>query len=340
MSFLFENNAVSTLLSNFNIGESTITVQAGQGARFPDPQSGDRFLVTLQDASNNIEICECTARVGDALTVTRAQEGTVERNWLAGDVVEARLTAQILSTYRQGVGDEVQSTAVSRAVGIADVHDIIEVTAAATITLADAATLKKGFQITIRNSSATSQVTIARATGTDTIDGVQSNFILGAGHSVYISTNALVDGFLTSFNTQNRMWPVGSIYQSAVADNPQDTLGFGTWTQIEGRFLVGVGDNGDGKAYLPGETGGQKNAIIPNHTHPLNDPGHGHNLRGGGNDDDGGARPPGGNNDSRMPNAILNSTTGITMSNPTNGESVTNKNLPPYLAVYVWRRDS
>lgn len=56
----------------------------------------------------------------------------------------------------------------------------------------------------------------------------------------------------------DRLWPVGSIYLSAVSTNPADLLGIGTWVAVgAGRVLVGVDPNDtDFNAVL--KTGGAK----------------------------------------------------------------------------------
>lgn len=51
-------------------------------------------------------------------------------------------------------------------------------------------------------------------------------------------------------------WPVGSVFISVVTTNPSTLLGFGTWTQIAaGRMLIGV-DTGTAAYDTPEETGG------------------------------------------------------------------------------------
>jgi hypothetical protein len=94
-ALLTKNNAYSTVATwSIGTGTGTFTVGGGEGARFPSISGGDWFYVTLQDASNNIEIIQITARSTDTLTAgARAQEGTSARTWIAGDVVELRLTA-------------------------------------------------------------------------------------------------------------------------------------------------------------------------------------------------------------------------------------------------------
>lgn len=46
---------------------------------------------------------------------------------------------------------------------------------------------------------------------------------------------------LNANETLSRLWPIGSIFISAVSTNPADLFGFGTWTAFgAGRVLVGV----------------------------------------------------------------------------------------------------
>lgn len=338
MAFLFENNAVSTLAAGIGTGDTSLSVQGGDGTLFPSPSGGDSFRATLVDSSNNIEIVDVTARVGDAMTITRAQEGTSAKAYLAGDAFELRLTKEVLATYRQGNGSGVFAVGINTSLGLADRHQIYEATSPIQFSLADANTMGKGYQVTIKNNS-TGVVTITRGNAADTIDGVLADMSLAAGDAVYFSVNQATNGYVSMFDALEKIYPIGSVYMNATdATNPGTLLGFGVWVSIPGRFLVGVGDNGDGKAYTSLESGGLKDQIIPEHNHSITDSGHIHGIRGGGNDDDGGPRPPGGNNNSGTLEGTQNATTGITIDNE--GEDATDKNLPPYLAVYLWRRVS
>lgn len=99
---------------------------------------------------------------------------------------------------------------------------------------------------------------------------------------------------------------------------------------FDNRFAVGAGD-----LYSVGATGGSKDAVLVSHTHTatVTDPGHDHDIGSG-------------YNTSSVDNQFINAqnyngekssrsaTTGITVANSTEGESGTNKNLPPYLGIY------
>ena len=84
---------------------------------------------------------------------------------------------------------------------------------------------------------------------------------------------------------------------------------------LRDRFIVGSGN-----LYSNGDTGGQADAIIPDHTHPTTFDGNKY-FPGAGTTNIGYGGAGG------YPADVFS------MSNPTNGESVTNKNLPPYYAL-------
>lgn len=93
-TFLFANNASSTLAGPISNAATELNLASGTGALFPDPSPGQQFSLTLNDASTGLltEIVYCTARVGDTCTVVRGQEGTVAQNWLAGDIAANLVT--------------------------------------------------------------------------------------------------------------------------------------------------------------------------------------------------------------------------------------------------------
>jgi len=94
----FTNNASATLASAITTSSTVISVTAGQGAFFPTLAGADYFFATLSDSSNNLEVVKCTARSGDSLTVTRAQDGTTARAYAAGDRIELRINAAAIDS--------------------------------------------------------------------------------------------------------------------------------------------------------------------------------------------------------------------------------------------------
>jgi hypothetical protein len=95
------NNGYSTLAGAIGTSDTSISVQSGHGDRFPAAGSGDIFHITLQDASNNIEIVRVTSRTlgSDTMTIVRAQEATTAKSWAIGDIVEHRLTAEAIREF-------------------------------------------------------------------------------------------------------------------------------------------------------------------------------------------------------------------------------------------------
>lgn len=94
MAELFSNNAVSTLTGSLSAVATSLTVQAGHGARFPNPTASDFFrMVLVRKSDGAIEIVFCTVRSGDIFTITRAQESTTALAFVASDIVELRPTA-------------------------------------------------------------------------------------------------------------------------------------------------------------------------------------------------------------------------------------------------------
>ena len=116
--------------------------------------------------------------------------------------------------------------------------------------------------------------------------------------------------------------PVGSIYQSTDATSPADLFG-GTWEQIKDVFLLAAGDS-----HAAGSTGGEEEHILTaaemaNHTH-------GYDYTG--------------QSITEGVNAIRLYKAASTQYNAYTGKATSNcggqahNNMPPYLAVYTWRR--
>lgn len=102
MAVLLVNNAVSKLAASVAADALVLSVSAGDGGKFPAPTGGDWFPLTLVRADGVREITRCTGRVGDVLTVVRAQEGTAAVPLASGDRVEVRLTAGALNVLFGG----------------------------------------------------------------------------------------------------------------------------------------------------------------------------------------------------------------------------------------------
>jgi len=98
------NNAYGTLSASITTSGTTITLDSGQGARFPTLGAGDYFYGTLVDTSNNIEVVKVTARSTDSMTVVRGQDNTTATAFAIGDRFELRPTAALF----ESIIDEVE----------------------------------------------------------------------------------------------------------------------------------------------------------------------------------------------------------------------------------------
>lgn len=99
MSELFTNNATSTLAAGITAVATSVTVQTGDGAKYPNPTTPDFFRVVFyKKSTGELEICTCAARSGDILTITRAQESTTALALDAGDLIELRPTAAFFNS--------------------------------------------------------------------------------------------------------------------------------------------------------------------------------------------------------------------------------------------------
>lgn len=103
MKLLANNFGSTTLAGPISNTATSLSVQSGAGALFPNPGAGQYFVVVLNDAATGLvyEVLWCTARSGDTLTVIRAQENTSAQSWLAGDKVLGLMTAGQLETMAQ-----------------------------------------------------------------------------------------------------------------------------------------------------------------------------------------------------------------------------------------------
>lgn len=132
----------------------------------------------------------------------------------------------------------------------------------------------------------------------------------------------------TTKSLLNAIYPVGAIYMSVNSTNPGTLFG-GTWEQIKDTFLLSAGDT-----YAAGTTGGEA-------THKLTVsemPNHGHGIRfknawtatgtGTGNWLNNAAYFYGDNTQYRDIEGMVN----------WEGGGGAHNNMPPYLAVYVWKR--
>lgn len=116
--------------------------------------------------------------------------------------------------------------------------------------------------------------------------------------------------------------PVGSIYQSTDSTSPAELFG-GTWEQVKDVFLLAAGDS-----HAAGSTGGEEThtltkAEIPNHAHTLKYTGQSVTE---------------GVNAIRLYQAASNQYNAYSGGQSSDCGDQAHNNMPPYLAVYTWRR--
>jgi hypothetical protein len=153
---LFTNNAGSTFANPVDMTATTVTLVGGGGALFPQPTGSDYFMVTFITVNGTqLEICKCTARAGDTLTVIRAQEGTGAQNFQIGDQCQLRITAQTMNTVVAAVGsDHVKDIVAGTG---------ISATGTGTVTIANTGVLSLASGTGINVSGSTGNVTVSLA---------------------------------------------------------------------------------------------------------------------------------------------------------------------------------
>jgi hypothetical protein len=104
---LFTNNAACLLGEDLDAGETSLQLESGKGDLFPDPGVGEIFIFTIEDLVQGVrEICYCSERSGDVLTIERGKEGTSARDWTQSNtvIVQHRVTAGTLEYLAAGAG--------------------------------------------------------------------------------------------------------------------------------------------------------------------------------------------------------------------------------------------
>jgi len=160
--------------------------------------------------------------VGNATTAVNQSGGTVSATTIGGTTITA-------SSQFNGPGTGLTGTASSLNIG------------------GNAATATSATSATTATTAATVSTTVA--------SGAVGTTQASSDSSTKIATTAFVQAVVQA------LYPIGSIYSSTSATNPQATFGFGTWiAYAAGRVLVGAGGAFSG-------TGGSADAVIVSHSH-------------------------------------------------------------------------
>ena len=112
----FAISRVATAPSPADSG-TTLVVETGDGALFPDPSSSGAYNVVIypngeQPTSTNAEIVRVTARTSDTMTIDREEEGTSARTVAEGDIVMLAITAKMVSDLSTAVTGVVTETGI------------------------------------------------------------------------------------------------------------------------------------------------------------------------------------------------------------------------------------
>ena len=170
---------------------------------------------------------------------------------------------------------------------------------------------------------------------------------------VYVSTD--MDFWVHGSEIRDLIYPVGSIYMSVNNVSPAVFFG-GTWEQIQDTFLLAAGTT-----YTAGDTGGSAThthttashtltvAEMPQHYHSYLDywgttSGSANRSAVAVNGDSQGLSGSNANSRSRTTGVIASASSRTERSGTdigqahSHGDTGSSSNLPPYLAVYVWKR--
>lgn len=128
----------------------------------------------------------------------------------------------------------------------------------------------------------------------------------------------------------NLVYPVGSIYMSTNNVSPASFLG-GTWARIQNRFLLAAGGS-----YPAGSTGGEATHKITQNELPSH---HHAGLYWGGDSTNGTPiNLNGGTGNVYLAPSWTGGGSGSPIYTGSTGGGAAHNNMPPYLAVYMWKR--
>ena len=150
------------------------------------------------------------------------------------------------------------------------------------------------------------------------------------GNSYTIDATTLNGRPASDYLLKSEVYPVGSIYISLNSTNPSSIFG-GTWEQIQVRFLLGVSSS-----HPVNQTGGEESHTLtvnemPSHTHSLVKDSRLDTVFHINNASFGGASSMSGNGGDWLrwnPGESYSYT----------GGNQSHNNMPPYIAVYIWKR--
>lgn len=189
-----------------------------------------------------------------------------------------------------------------------------------------------------------SKVFRGKVTGLEgSVDGLESGLNTAQGNittlgEAFAQMNNLIAQLnevkLGKSEVLNAVYPVGAIYLSVNSASPQELFG-GTWERLKDRFLLGAGDT-----YAAGATGGEATHTLtgsemPNHNHTQRQ------QAGNGGIGKCVTDPtitPGDIKGMPLRNTTWSDGSSQAIVTEEAGGSKAHNNMPPYLAVYMWKR--
>lgn len=193
----FANFATSKLAASILATDTTINITAGDGVKFPVLAAGDYFMARIINSAKQSEIIKVTARATDQFTAARGQEGTTARAYTSGDPIQLILSRDLIAEFLTRNPPVAKSANYSTVLyDDGGFHELG--TGVSQVTLGDAAVLRPTtadqWSLRLKNVSS-ANITIARTTGTDTINRAAANITLYPGQEVTFTVNAARNGF-------------------------------------------------------------------------------------------------------------------------------------------------
>ena len=150
--------------------------------------------------------------------------------------------------------------------------------------------------------------------------------LLKGGKGIAFGTTATEEGFVCAMDAKflgkvvfDGLYPVGSLYLSVLPTDPATLFG-GVWEPIRDRFLLAAGE------ISAGSEGGERE-----HTLTIDElPAHTHDVQGGASN---GSKPG-----LQSYGAYFGTFRTLEAAAQTTGGGLSHNNMPPYLAVYIWKR--
>ena len=237
---LFANQAATTLAAPITGLATSVTLN--NATSFPNPSSGQSFLMTFNDVATGllVEIVLCTARSGNVCTIVRGQEGTTAQSWSANDLCTQKVTAGTMANMAQP--NDLQSQLGNYAVDAGSVNAISVVTSPVQPM---SALIGSPFRVLVKYTN-TGPATFRKDSGTPI------SIISPGGTAATLQPGALQGGFITTFvydGTYIEIQSGGSValgtaaYKTA-SDNSQTDVASISGVIVSGHVAVFADVNG------------------------------------------------------------------------------------------------